>query len=400
LIFRYGCLFHSAITAPEKAAVRYPNFSVSRISPTIEGFRAAFRRPSLTLAEITWRWTVGATTCVLLLFGSLEYLNTLFVSNGDLLFLRTRHPLLVGQAIAHILHGSLSRAVMAGLLGALALTCLWIIAASLGRSATVQALLEYFSIRRNVACNASACAGKDDGGRDAASTASTETSGRSRREESENRSVKGSWPFRSLAGLNFLRAALLLAAILALQGAAILISLASPPANPRPGLAFSLFVLLSVPICVAWWSLNWFLSQAAIFAVRDGEDTLGAFSSAVAFWRERAGAVFAVSTWTGVAHLAAFTGATVVVSLLLSLIRVGPARLAIIGIFLAIVAYMALADWLYMARLAGYICIAGMPDALLAPAALPSPPPSAPLLTTMDRDEPILGDIPTVIVET
>ena len=28
-------------------------------SPTIEGFRAAFRRPSLTFAEMAWRWTVG-----------------------------------------------------------------------------------------------------------------------------------------------------------------------------------------------------------------------------------------------------------------------------------------------------------------------------------------------------
>ena len=31
------------------------------ISPTVEGFRTAFRRPSLTLAEIMWRWVGGAT---------------------------------------------------------------------------------------------------------------------------------------------------------------------------------------------------------------------------------------------------------------------------------------------------------------------------------------------------
>src|SRR5437879_5144280 len=112
------------------------------ISPTVEGFRAAFRRPSLTLAEITWRWTMGATAVALFVFGLFEYLSSLHVTKGELLFLRTRHPYLVGEAIAHILRGSLNRAVMAGLLAALMLTILWIMAASVGRIATVRALLD------------------------------------------------------------------------------------------------------------------------------------------------------------------------------------------------------------------------------------------------------------------
>ena len=33
----------------------YP-VAVAAISPTFEGFRAAFRRPSFTLAEMAWRW--------------------------------------------------------------------------------------------------------------------------------------------------------------------------------------------------------------------------------------------------------------------------------------------------------------------------------------------------------
>ncbi len=119
------------------------------ISPTAEGFRAAFRRPSLTLAEITWRWTAGATAAALFVFGLFEYLDTLPVTNGELLFLRTRHPYLVGEAIAHILRGSLNRVVIAGLFAALMLAVLWIVAASVGRIATVRGLLDYF--RRDVA---------------------------------------------------------------------------------------------------------------------------------------------------------------------------------------------------------------------------------------------------------
>src|SRR5579862_7797243 len=79
------------------------------ISPTAEGFRAAFRRPSLTAAEIMWRWTAGATAAALVLFGLFEYLSTLPVTNGELLFLRTRHPYFVAEALARILRGSLNR---------------------------------------------------------------------------------------------------------------------------------------------------------------------------------------------------------------------------------------------------------------------------------------------------
>jgi hypothetical protein len=119
-----------------------------------------------------WRWTAGAAAAALFVFGLFEYLNTLPVTNGELLFLRTRHPYLVGQAMAHILRGSLSRAVMAGLLAALMLAVLWMIAASVGRIATVRALLDYF--RRDAADRVSAGVVPSDGEGDVASNASTD----------------------------------------------------------------------------------------------------------------------------------------------------------------------------------------------------------------------------------
>ena len=117
------------------------------VSPTAEGFRAAFRRPLLTFAEITWRWVVGVTATVLLFFGFFEYLDTLPVTNWDIVFLQTRHPLLVWQAIAHILRGSFGRAVLSLILAALLLTLIWMVAASLGRLATVEGMIEYFRAR-------------------------------------------------------------------------------------------------------------------------------------------------------------------------------------------------------------------------------------------------------------
>jgi len=364
------------------------------ISPTLEGFRAAFRRPSLTLAEIMWRWTAGATAAALFFFGLFEYLNTLPVTNGELLFLRTRQPYLVGEAIAHILRGSLNRAAMAGMLAVWMLTCLWIIAASLGRVATVRGVLDYFRVDRAFAGGSA-----NDGERDVASNVSTPAVDE-RIEAREATEVRES-PFRTLTRLNCLRAAVALAALLGFVGASILASFASPDANPRPGVAFFLFLPLAALICWVWGALNWLLSLAGLFAVRDGEDAVGAISTAVSFCRERTGSIFAVSTWTGLAHLVAFVGATTVVTMPMAFAAVVPWRLVVVGITLVTLAYFVVADWLYMARLAGYVCVAEMPEALLAPLspAPPTPPPitAPPLQTTIDRDEPILSDVPQTL---
>jgi hypothetical protein len=124
-----------------------------RISPTLEGFRASFHRPSLPLAEIAWRWTVGAVGWALALFWLIEYLDTLPVSRGDATLLSTGQPSLVGRALSHIFYGSLNRAVLAGLLAVIALVLFWIVVASIGRAATVRALVDYF--RRDVKSNVS-----------------------------------------------------------------------------------------------------------------------------------------------------------------------------------------------------------------------------------------------------
>lgn len=72
------------------------------------------------------------------------------------------------------------------------------------------------------------------------------------------------------------------------------------------------------------------------------------------------------------------------------------ARFVIAVVILMTFVYFVIADWLYMARLAGYICIAEMPDALTSSERLPAIQPQ----TSVDRDEPILSDIPNLAVET
>jgi hypothetical protein len=341
-------------------------------SPTIEGFRAAFRRPSLTFTEMSWRWTLGATAAALFFFYCIEYLDTLPVSNADAALLSTRQPALVGQAIRHILRGNLDRAVLAALVAALAISLLWIIAASVGRLATVCALFSYF--------------------RSGVALAPVELSG-----------AQEPRPIRAVIGLSFLRVVLVLSVILAFGGAAILVSFVSTEANPRAGLSVILFLPIAALICIVGWALDWWLAVAGIFAVRNGEDALTSISTAVAFCRAHLGSVLTVSTWTGLAHLVAFGIATSVVAFPLALAQVVPARLVIAGIILVTLAYFAIADWLYMVRLAGYVCIAEMPATVTAT----SPFPPAPLPgndvqveTSIDRSEPILSDLPNLAAET
>lgn len=337
----------------------------------MEGFRAASRRPSLTLAEITWRWVFGATATVFFFFGLFEYLDTLPVTSGDILFLRTRNPFLVSQAVVHILRGNLSRGVLSLLLAALLLAFIWMFAASLGRIATVEAMLDYFRSRfaADLPYNV------------------------------ETDSVARPGRFASLLRLNFLRVAVTLAVFVGLAGAAVLAGFTSPPSHPRPGLAFLLLVPVLAVVALIGYELNWLLSLAAVFVVRDGDDAVESISSAVSLCHERSGAVFAVSTWTGLAHLVSFVGASTIVGFPIGLTGILPWRVVALLVILVTLAYLAVADWLYTVRLAGYVCIAELPDALLVASQPPIIPPPSPS-ETIDRDELILSDVPNLLVET
>lgn len=340
---------------------------MSTPSPTREAFRAAFHRPALTCAEISWRWAVGATASALTFFYVIEYLNTLPVSSADLLLLGTRQPALIGRAIGHILKGTQTRAALAALAGILTLSAIWIIAASIGRLATVRTALDY--VRARI--------------------------------QNEEATLDGaSNPLRTLIGLNFLRVATMLATILALCAATIAASRISNPPNPRPGLAILVFLLIAGTVCTITPLLNWWLSFAAIFAARDRDnDPLSALSESIDLFRRRIGPILSVSTWTGLAHLVAFSVATTAASFSLAFLRIVPGRVVIAAIVLITLAYFAVADWLYIARLAGYIYIAEMPDAPPVTQTITTPQ-SPQLETSIDHNERILSDLPNLALET
>src|ERR1044072_9171305 len=167
---------------------------MKRRSPTLEGFKVVFRRPSIGLGEISWRWTFGAGATTLLCLSFLEYLDTLPVSNRDLFLLRSRQPALISKALSHILAGSGPRFVMSFIILGLTLVLAWVLIGSFGRAATLKGLLSDFW----------------------------------------KESTEKTFPFRMrpLLGLNFLRAAALAAVLVGSVGAMALGGMVSSEKNP------------------------------------------------------------------------------------------------------------------------------------------------------------------------
>jgi len=322
-----------------------------------------------------WRWAVGATAIALFFFGFFEFLNTLPVTSGELLFLKSRQPVLISQAIAHILRGTFYRGATSLMLAAVLIGLLWMVAASLGRIATMRAVFEY--VRSRIRPKAAASGIVID----------------------ETRAFSERNPLQALLRLNFLRLSVVLASVIAFWGASIVAGFAATSSDPRPGLVFLLFIPLAALIAVIWFYLNWLLSLASVFAVRDGEDALASVSSAVALCRERPGAIIAVSTWTGLAHLVAFVAATTAVGIPLSVAPLLPWRIVALAVILLTILYFAVADWIYIARMAGYAVILEMPEALwIAPPPIPPQPMPVPS-SGIDKDELILSDLPNLATQ-
>jgi hypothetical protein len=320
-------------------------------SPTQEGFRTLFRRPSLGFAEIAWRWSFGAAAGLLAALSCFEYLDTLPVARGDLLLLRTRQPFLISQAVGNIVRGSGGRLVEAFIVLALALVVAWIVVAALARAATLKALLADF------------------------------------REKDESSGHGVNW-LDPLLGLNFLRAAASLAAMAASFAGFELGGTASTP--DEAGMAFQLAMIIATLVWVAWSMVNWLLSLAAIFVVANGRDTFGAITDAVDLLRRRSGPVFAVGTSFGLAHVAALVVASIAAAFPLGLAGVLPGRMVLAALTVITLLYFAVADFLYMGRLAGYVAIVEMPaEPSFQPSPL-SPQPSG----SVDPYELILSDMP------
>lgn len=319
-----------------------------------------FRLPLLGLAEISWRWSFGLAATAALLFSVREYLATLPVTAGEMLLLRTRQPTLILQALARIFQGSAPRATAALVVLTLALTAAWIVLASLGRAATLKTLLEYF---------------RGPGRGEFAAP------------DPSILPISASRSLTSLLFLNSLRAATMLTAIVGVVAAMLIAAAVSSPDDPSPGKVLLIFWLLTMLIGLAWTLLNWYLTLAALFVVRDGVSAFSALVEATELCRMRPGALAAAGTWFGLAHAVVFVIASSASAIPMGLAEVLPGGMVLGGLLLVSLLYFAAVDFLYVGRLATYMFLLEQPEPGPGLSAVPAPP----------ADDDILSDIPGLV---
>ena len=325
-------------------------------SPTAEGFRLIFRRPAIPLAEIVWRWSFAAAFWFLSASFLMQYADSLPANRVDQLLLGTHQPALILRALHRIVHGSALRFTAGGIVLAIALLAAWILLSSLGRTATLKAMMDALDI-------------------------TPPSSAR--------------WGIvSSLLALNFLRAAVALAAMLAAIGAVFIASGVWASSHMSASGAARLWLFLLLLVWTAWAILNWILSTSSLFVAVDCVSAFTAISSTLGWYRDRLGSVLAAGIWFGLIHGGAFLTACSAAFTVLGMAQVLGAGPTLFLELVIVAAYCAVADLVYIGRLTAYMAIIRRGDSLDL-AEPQTPPPASPNteLTTIDQSELILSDV-------
>lgn len=322
-------------------------------SPSVEGLRVVVRNPLIGFAEVAWRWAFAGVAWALAIFEMAEYLRTLPVTAGDLLFLRSGQGPLVSRAIRHILAGSGGRFIAATFALFIGMALLWVLASSFGRMATLRALI-------------SVILGSDSETKDGHSTTA------------------------AILGLQALRVALLAVTGLGLAGAALVADYFFSDKGQRwPGIEFLIFLVLALTVVALSGTLNRILSIAPIFIALKNQQMSPAITSAVDFVVRRLKAVTAVSSAFSLMHIAAFVIGSSIVLFPLSFAGFLPGWMALSATLLLTLIYLALIDFLHVARLAAYLALL---DESNAQPVISYRPPVLPRWPASEDD--ILSDIP------
>jgi hypothetical protein len=280
-------------------------------NPITQGLRTVTRDPAIFLVEILWRWSFTVLACLVVVAVGLMLLGPLHVSHAWDTAWRSRDPQRMGQLVVTILLILGTKAIVAAIAVPIAIAFLWSILSALGRFVTVKRLRVGLTSLR----------------------------------------------FRSILALQFLRGfvtwfsfALLFAATF---GEALIAS-----RGPKPDLLlYYLMVMPSVVLISAFWlTVNWYLSLAAIFG-REAQSFRGGFRLA----RQTVRLQRSDFAGTGFVFLLFRTVALLIAGAICGLAS-GMAGTSPQGYFVLLMivslAYFAVADFFYMARMAAYLALA------------------------------------------
>ena len=291
-------------------------------NPITQGLRAVMRDPAIYMVEILWRWSFAILACLLVVGVGLTLLGPLHVGPVWDNAWRSRDPQRMSQVVLGVvLILGVKVIITAAIAVPLAIALLWGILSALGRFVTVKRL----------------------------------------------RSGLTSLRFRTILALQLLRGFVgwfsLVLLFAATFGEALIAS-----RGPKPDLLlYYLMMLPSVILISAFWlTVNWYLSLAAIFG-REGQSFRGAFRQARQTVRLQRSDVAGTGFVFLLFRIVILLIATAICGLTSGMAGTAPQSYFVLLIVVSL-AYFAVADFLYMARMAAYLALAA---AYVDPAAGP-----------------------------
>jgi hypothetical protein len=280
-------------------------------NPVTQGLRQVTRDPVIFLVEIVWRWSFALLACLLVAAVGLLLLGPLHVGPTWDTAWRSRDPQRMGQLVFTILLILGTKAIIAAIAIPIAVAFLWAILSGLGRFVTIKRLRTGLSSLR----------------------------------------------LRSILALQFLRAFVswfsLMLMFAATFGEALVAS-----RGPKPDLLLYYFMMMPsvVLISALWLTVNWYLSLAAIFG-RESQSFRGAIRQARQAVRlqrsDFAGTGFVFMLFRTVVLLVA----TAICGLTSGMVGSSPQAYFVLLTVVSLT-YFAVADFLYMARMAAYLALA------------------------------------------
>jgi hypothetical protein len=291
-------------------------------NPITQGLRAVMRDPAIYMVEILWRWSFAILAGVLVVGVGLMLLGPLHVGPVWDNAWRSRDPQRMSQVVLGVVLILGVKVIITAAIGVpLAIALLWGILSALGRFVTVKRL----------------------------------------------RAGLTSLRFRTILALQLLRGFVgwfsLVLLFAATFGEALIAS-----RGPQPDLLlYYLMMLPSVILISAFWlTVNWYLSLAAIFG-REGQSFRGAFRQARQTVRLQRSDVAGTGFVFLLFRIVILLIATAICGLTSGMAGTAPQSYFVLLIVVSL-AYFAVADFLYMARMAAYLALAA---AYVDPAAGP-----------------------------
>jgi len=286
-----------------------------------EGFRILRGDPALFAMELLWRWSFGLALLALSFMAYAHLRQAVFLSDADEVALNGQDPFAVASAATGLITQALPLLLrtLAQVFSVAAVV--WIAAAALGRGIITRMMVRSFASGYGV------------------------------------RIAPDAPRWTSFAILKFARVLMLLILAIGYFGGTFMATLVS---GPEPNVLVSgLIVCASLAISSVVWSyVNWVLSLAPIFVVRDGLAPLDSVVAAIAFIGRSRSHLTAIalwnSTWRGVAATVISLAGVFSVGLRVAL----PPWTITVLLALETLVYLVVSDGFMLARLGAYASVA------------------------------------------